>query len=204
MKTINFIILFIFSITTLSQKNLETLYSNIYTANTSDKFVNKYPVNDYNRSQRNHNKNKLSQDSIDNNFNKCINEFRKDYGLPALKYDVELSKIAYIQLSYISSSDNIGHYNPDFGATPIDRAKFAGYNNFYWIGEICLMDKRDLSEYPNYSSVNLEYTRTIFDLYWTSLSHRKLLQDTKFKRYGFCNYYNTSTGKFYNVTILMD
>jgi uncharacterized protein YkwD len=204
MKVSNVVFFILLSIYSFGQKNTGSFYSNIYTINGSNQLIPKYPSDNSNKPQRSRNLGKVSQDSIDYDFKKCINEFRYNYSLPALKYDDELSKIAFLQLWYISRSDNIGHYNPDYGATPMDRAKYLNYNNFYWIGEICLMDQRYMEEYPNYSSVNLEYTRTIFDLYWSSPSHRAILQDTKYTRYGFCNYYNQSTKKFYNVTIFMD
>ncbi len=204
MKYIHLIILFSFHNVTYSQINKEKLFSNIYTADNSGKLIERYPANDFNKAQRSRNLSKVNQDSIDYDFKKCINEFRADYALPSLRYDEELSKIAFIQLCYISRTNNIGHYNPDYGETPMDRAKFLKYDNFYWIGEICLMDQRYMEEYPNYNSVNLEYTRTIFDLYWTSPSHRAILQDKKYNRYGFFNYYDEVTKKFYNVTILMD
>jgi uncharacterized protein YkwD len=204
MKVSNVVFFILLSIYSFGQKNTESFYSGIYTVNSSNQLIPKYPCNTSNKPERSRNLGKVSQDSIDYDFKKCINEFRTDYSLPSLRYDEQLSKIAFIQLCYISRTNNIGHYNPDYGATPLDRAKFLGYNDFYWIGEICLMDQRYMEEYPNYNSVNLEYTRTIFDLYWSSPSHRKQLQDTKYKRYGFCNYYDQTTKKFYNVTILMD
>ena len=204
MKISNVLFFLLLSVFSLGQKNLGTLYSNVYTTNTSNSLVPKYPSNDLNNSSRKKNLIKVNSDSIDRNFNKCINEFRKNYGLNGLTYDDNLTQIAFVQLCYISRTGNVGHYNPDFGKTPLDRAKFVGYTNFYWIAEVCLMDQRSMMEYPNYNSVNLEYTRTIFDLYWTSPRHRDILQDPKYKRYGFCNYYNNQNGKFYNVIIVTD
>ena len=61
-----------------------------------------------------------------------------------------------------------------------------------------------MMEYPNYNSVNLEYTRTIFDLYWSSPHHREILQDPKYKEYGFYNFYDKTTKKFYNVILVTD
>jgi uncharacterized protein YkwD len=192
------------SVYSFGQKNLDVLYSNIYNTNSSNSLLPKYPSNDLNRSQRQRNISKVNLDSIDREFNKCINEFRKNYGLKSLIYDENLTKIAFVQLCHISRTGNVTHYNPDFGVAPLDRAKFVGHTNFYWIAEVCLMDQRYMMEYPNYNSVNLEYTRTIFDLYWSSIHHREILQDPKYKKYGFCNYYDINTKKFYNVTIVTD
>jgi len=204
MKVSNILFFILLSLYSFGQKNTNTLYSNVFYTNSSNSLIPKFPSDEMNRSQRQRNLSKINLDSINADFNKCINEFRKNYGLSILNYDENLSKIAFVQLFYIQDSNNIGHYNPDFGATPLDRAKFVGYTNFSWIGEICLMDQRYMMEYPNYNSVNLEYTRTVFDLYWSSPHHRQILQDTKYKRYGFCNYYNPETKKFYNVTIVTD
>lgn len=204
MKLSNVLFFLLLSVISFGQNNLNTLYSNVYGTDNSNSLIPKYPSNDLNRSQRQRNLSKVNLDSIDKNFDKCINEFRKNYKLQSLSYDENLCKIAFVQLYYIITTNNVGHYNPNNGATPMDRAKYVGYTNFYWIGEVCLMDQRYMTEYPNYSSVNLEYTRTVFDLYWSSIHHRKILQDPKYKKYGFCNYYDINTKKFYNVTIVTD
>lgn len=204
MKISNVLFLILLSVYSFGQKNLDVLYSNIYNTNSSNSLLPKYPSNDLNKSQRQRNISKVNLDSIDRDFNKCINEFRKNYGLKSLIYDENLTKIAFVQLCHISRTGNVTHYNPDFGGAPLDRAKFVGYTDFYWIAEVCLMDQRYMMEYPNYNSVNLEYTRTIFDLYWSSIHHREILQDPKYKKYGFCNFYDVNTKKFYNVTIVTD
>ena len=204
MKISNVLILILLSFISLGQRNPNVLYSNIFYTNGSNSLLPKYPSDDSNRSSRQRNLNKVNLDSINNNFIKCFNEFRKNYGLPILTYDDNLTKLALCQLWYISRTNNIGHYNPNYGDTPIDRAKFLGVNNFNYIGEVCLMDQRYMTEYPNYNSVNLEYTRTVFDLYWSSPHHREILQNPKFKKYSFCNHYDFVTKKFYNVIVVTD
>ena len=202
-EIISFLII-LYSSVSYSQINLDVLFSNIYVSDKSDKFIERFPVNDLNRLERNANQSLMRLDSIDLFFNQCINEFRKDYGLNELKYDHNLSELAFCQGLYILRTGNVGHYNDRYGESPMDRAKFFGFSDFHWIGEVCLRDKRSMQEYPNKNSVNLEYTRTILDLYWTSPHHRELLQSTKYTRFGYFNSYDTETHTLCNVIVLTD
>ena len=204
MKISNVLFLILISIYSFGQKNTNVLYSNIFYTNNSNVLIPKHPSNDLVRTQRERNLLKVNCDSIDKNFDKCINEFRKHYGLNTLVYNEKLSGAAYLQVWYFVGGGAIGHYNSEYGETPLDRVKYAGFNDFYWVGEVCLMDQRYMMEYPNYNSVNLEYTRTIFDLYWSSPHHREILQDPKYKEYGFYNFYDKTTKKFYNVILVTD
>ena len=200
-----FCVLFsLFYFNSKSQFNSNILYSNIFKSDIYQKLVPKYPNNDYLNAMRKKNLEKISLDSIDKNFDQCINEFRRDYRLGSLTYNEKLAGAAYLQVFYFIGGGTIGHYNPDFGETPLERVKFAGYTDFYWVGEVCLMDHPNMMEYPNSQTVNLEYTRTIFDLYWSSQHHREILQDPKYKQYGFYNHYDKKTQKFYNVIVVTD
>jgi uncharacterized protein YkwD len=202
MKVSNVVFFILLSIYSFGQRNTNVLYSNIFYAGNSNSLVPKYPSNDDNKEQRQKNINKVNLDSINSDFIKCFNEFRREYGLPSLIHDENLTIVATCQLWYISRTNDISHYNTHYGETPMERAKFLGVNDFDYIAEVCLMDQRYMMEYPNYKSVNLEYTRTIFDLYWSSPHHREILQDTKYTRYSFCNHYDKETKKFYNVMII--
>ncbi len=202
-EIISFLII-LYSSVSYSQINSEVLFSNIYISDNSGKFIKRFPVNEFNRLERGTNQSLVKLDSIDLFFNQCINEFRKDYGLDELKYDHNLSEIAYCQGLYILRTGNVGHYNDRYGDTPMDRTKFFGFTDFQWIGEVCLRDVSNMQEYPNKESVNLEYTRTILDLYWTSPHHREILQSTKYKRFGYFNSYDLETHALCNVIVLTD
>jgi len=201
----NLVILFLLvGLNLYSQNDCHLFKSNIRYLTCDNGYVtsDKFPVNSENRYFRNFNIDFMRIDSMNFYTETCINDFRKEYNCPTLTHLPILDQLAKLQCDYNHDTQQTTHYNAIYGEDVGKRAQYLGITEFSRVGEVCMYRKQNLLEFPYFETLNLEYTRDVFDYYWLSTAHRNCLLNPSYSYYGYYNHYDKETKEHYNVIVV--